>query len=192
MCETGCFDSAITTTTTSTTTSTTTTTTSTTTSTTAPLGGCDSSRLSDSQYCFTVPDSYYYYDYYDYNDYWYHGIEEIYIGGVITMSRTCAPDYHIPAGYYMKEDNFGDYGCDYFADLSPDCKSWYGNELLAFAAHTANGYITALNCPQCGCTENDIIRLDERNAGTRTMSGGRAALKAKLEELRQKKLIHQK
>ena len=100
------------------------------------------------------------------------------------MSRTCAPDYHFPGEFFKNEDNFGDYGCDYFKDR---CQYWNADEFLLMAAQTDNGYITALNCPECGCTEDDIITLDERNAGTRTMSGGRAALKAKLEELRQKK-----
>ena len=172
MCETGCFDSATTTSTSITTT--------TTTSTTAPLGECDSSRISDSQYCYTIPDSYDYFDSYDYN---YNGIEDIQTGAVITMSRICTPDYHLPGEYFMSEDQFGNFGCSWFANNG--C-NWRADELLLYALHTDNGYITALNCPQCGCTEDDIITLDERKDRTRTMGGGRASLKAMLEESRQK------
>ena len=173
MCETGCFDPATTTTTSTTTTSTT--------ASTAPVGACGA--LSDSQYCYTIPDSYYYYDYYDNDDYYYHASEEIQAGGSVTMSRTCAPDYHVPGEYYMNADNFGEYGCSYFGD----CSDWGADLLLLIAAHTDNGYITPLNCPSCGCTEDDIVTLDERKAGTRTMSAGVAAFKAKLRESRQRK-----
>ena len=142
------------------------------------MGGCDPSTLSDSQYCYTIPDSYYYYDYYDYDEDWYHGSEEIQAGGTITMSKKCAPDFHLPGLYYHKEENYGNYGCDFYADA---CR-YHPEFLLLIAAHTDNGYITILNCPQCGCTEDDIITLDEREAGTRTMGGGRAAFKAMLED----------
>ena len=182
VCETGCFDSGTTSTEAATTEATTTTPT-TAAATIAPLSGCDPTAISASQYCYTIPDSYYYYDYYDNDDYYYHAAEEIQAGGVITMSRTCAPDYHVPGGYYMHEDQYGDYGCDYFGD----CEGWGADFFLLLAAPTDNGYITPLNCPQCGCSENDIITLDERNAGTRTMSGGYAALRAKLAESRNKK-----
>ena len=168
MCKTGCFDSA-----------TTTTTTTSITTTTAPLSGCDSSSISDSQYCFTIPVSYYYYDYYDYNENYYHGIDEITVGATITMSKKCAPDYHMPGLYFLDKD----YDCDYFHRQN-FCDVMDVNWAVLIISHTSNGYITPFNCPQCGCTEDDIITLNERQSGTRSNSGSFAAFRAMLKESR--------
>ena len=74
------------------------------------------------------------------------------------------------------DDVFGEYSCDYF----DDCSGWGADLLLLFAAETDNGYITPLNCPSCGCTEDDIITLAERNSGTRSMGMTRKKLRAML------------
>ena len=149
-------------------------------SSTAPLSGCDSSSISDSQYCFTIPDSYEYYDYYfDHDENNFHGIDEITVGATITMSKTCAPDYQRPGLNNVHED----LGCDYF-HRENYCNDLNVDEAILIASHTNNGYITPLNCPQCGCTEDDIITLNEIKSGTRSNSGGFAALRAMLKESR--------
>ena len=161
-CSTGCFEQT-----------TTTTATTTTTTTTASMVFCDPSTISDSQYCYTIPDGYAYFDEYDYS-YYYHGSEEITTGATITMSRTCATDYHRPGTCYSDGICFSNRGCAYYETLvgvTPRCHWMSANDLLLNAAPTENGYITPLNCPGCGCTEDDIITLDERKSGTRTMRG---------------------
>ena len=143
------------------------------------MDGCDPATISDSQYCYTIPDIYAAYDKFDYNDQWYHGIEAIHVGATITMSKICAPDYQYPGTYYRnkEEDAIGRQDC---ADIhrlwnshsSPDhgpntCLNGLSvDKLSAHLVHTPNGYINALNCPQCGCTETDIVTMDEREAGT--------------------------
>ena len=129
--------------------------------TTAPLGGCDSSKISDTQYCYTIPDSYYFYDYYDEDSDYYHGIEEIKVGATITMSKVCASDYHHPGTAYGKR-----YDCDFYSspdkDFHPLCESYENVNVIAGLVHTPNGYISMLNCPGCGCTATDIVKLNER------------------------------
>ena len=167
VCETGCFDTA---TTTTTSTSTTTTTTSTTTEATGPCG-----KLNDDQYCYVIPDTYEHYDNYDENTYYYHGIDEIQAGNAIIMSKKCHDDFHIEGSYWNTESNYGNYGCDHYDSF---CSIMTSDFLLFIAAPTENGYITMLNCPACGCTENDIITLDERSSGARSMSMSRDEFKA--------------
>ena len=160
VCETGCFDSeTATTTTTSTTTSTTTT--STTLEAVATPENCV--NPSKSQYCFTVPDSYYYNDYFDYNENYYHGDDAINVGATITISKKCHPEYELPGYYYQSRDK---YFCDYFVD-GEYCDGWSSNWMVSHLVRTENGYISFLNCPQCGCTEDDIVTLDERRNGVR-------------------------
>ena len=148
VCDTGCFDTA----------------------TTGPCG-----KLNDDQYCYIIPDSYELYDNYDDNDYYYHGADEIQAGGAIIISKKCHADFHLPGGYWNTDFNYGIYGCDYYDGF---CANMPTNYLLLLAAPSENGYITMLNCPACGCTENDIITLDERSSGTRSMSMSREEVKA--------------
>ena len=159
VCETGCFDSETTTTTT-----TSTTTSTTTTSTTLGSGATPENCVnpSESQYCYTVPDRYDYYDYYDYNENYYHGDDAINVGATITISKKCHPEYELP-GYYRQ--NHG-YVCDYFRD-GKYCDNWSVEFTVAHLVRTENGYISWLNCPQCGCTEDDIVTLDERENNVR-------------------------
>ena len=84
----------------------------------------------------------------------------------------------MPGEFYMQEDIFGKYGCDYFRTYG--CDQHGVNGLLLMAMETDNGFITPLNCPICGCTENDIITLDERKSGTRSMSMIRKEFRAQL------------
>ena len=169
VCETGCFDTA---TTTTTSTSTTTTTTSTTTEATDP---CDDVVLNDDQYCYVIPDTYEHYDNYDENTYYYHGIDEIQAGNAIIVSKKCHDDFHIEGTYWNTESNYGNYGCDFYGDFCTNLPAEY---MLMLAVPTENGYITILNCPVCGCTENDIITLDERSSWARSMSMSRDEVKA--------------
>ena len=174
VCQTGCFDSATTAEPTISATEFTTTTTSF--LATAPLSGCDPSKISDSQYCYTIPDSYYVFDYYDENNEFYHGIEEIHVGAIITMSKVCASDYHHPGSWYVNE---GTYGCDYYSDPNiyshhngqSKCQLSSIEDIITGLVHTPNGYISMFNCPQCGCTATDIIKMTDEIP--RSASGGR-------------------
>ena len=166
VCETGCFETA---TTTTTTTSTTTSTITTSTTLGPPASPENCVNPNKSQYCFTVPDSYRLYDYYDYDDHWYHGDDAINVGATITISKKCHPEYEIPGNWY---DNRNEYFCDYFVD-GEYCDNWSVEWMIAQLVRTENGYISWLNCPQCGCTEDDIVTLDERNNNVRGVGRGK-------------------
>ena len=163
VCRTGCFDSATTAEPTISATETTTTTTSF--LATAPLDGCDPSKISDSQYCYTIPDIYQFYDTVDHDSNYYSGIDEIHVGATITMSKVCASDYHRPGSYFVN-NKYRTYDCDWYYGQ----RAYYSTRIDAIIAglvHTPNGYISMLNCPQNGCTATDIIKLDEFYERTR-------------------------
>ena len=130
------------------------------------MDGCDPATISDSQYCYTIPEIYGIYDNYDDNDQWYHGIETINVGATITISKICAPDYQYP-GERFRNMTYGDKDCADLAGRSKNCvKSFPVDTVIAHLVHTPNGYISLLNCPECGCTATDIVTLDEREVGT--------------------------
>ena len=68
---------------------------------------------------------------------------------IFTISTTCDPDF---------VDAYGD-DCDRYAYYDDECHlghRWY----LDYGVMTDKGFMTALNCPQCGCDENGPFRPD--------------------------------
>lgn len=39
---------------------------------------------------------------------------------------------------------------------------WQGDTLLSLGYMSIEGYMTGLNCPQCGCGANGVVHLDDR------------------------------
>ena len=122
----------------------------------------------DSQYCFTVPESYYY-DYYDhYEAYYGEWMERINAGDTVKFSKVCSDKWYRPGTEYEDENGQPRIRCE---DITY-C-DYYWDILLMRSVPTDNGLITSLNCPQCGCTlgSNDAITLIERQAGIRSTAG---------------------
>ena len=119
-------------------------------------------------YCYTIPDSYDYYDQFDYNSKGYHGDYRINAGNTIKMSRMCNPDWHMAGTSYDEKNSDGTwaYGCEYWED---QCNNWYDFDVYGTGyapmhlQDTPDGFESHLNCPQCGCTpgQNDAPTIQE-------------------------------
>ena len=113
-------------------------------------------------YCFTIPEVYKVSDYYDHYDYYTYVDEDFNVGNPIRFSKACSGDWYMP-GTDNQSDGSPEYHCD--SDLlRPDlfC-NWRMEYMFQYAVPSPDGYVTALNCPKCGCTpgQNDVITLDQ-------------------------------
>ena len=84
------------------------------------------------------------------------------------MSKVCASDYHHPGSRFYNDSM----NCDYFSSDksypgSSLCQNLSVEAIIGGLVHTPNGYISMFNCPQCGCTATDIIKLNDLNDRTR-------------------------
>ena len=70
-----------------------------------------------------------------------------------TISLVCNPDF---------VDIWGT-DCDTYAFEFELCETQTNEIMVALGQITQNGIETILNCPQCGCTNNNPIKLGERN-----------------------------
>ena len=79
----------------------------------------------------------------------------------------CSGDWYRPGKVYLNRDGSPTTTCD---NVSPGFCRYTLLGLLLFAVPSPNGYVTALNCPICGCTpgENDAITMTELEAGARS------------------------
>ena len=94
----------------------------------------------------------------------FHVDEDFDAGNSIRFSKVCSGDWYRPGTAF-----------EHPIDGTPlvSCNSQYFHtnycnfpliHLLLNAVPGADGYVTPLNCPQCGCTpgQNDVITLDQR------------------------------
>ena len=127
---------------------------------------------SSTQYCYTLPKSYEYFDQFDNNPLAYHVDEDFNVGNSIIFSKQCSETWYWPGSANTQADGTPKYRCDNIHSANYYCNLSLVR-LLSLAVPSQDGYVTVLNCPICGCTpgENDAITMIEREAGTRSADG---------------------
>ena len=113
-------------------------------------------------YCYTIPEEYSS-DKYDYDDEYYHVDEDFNVGNTIRFSKACSGDWYWPGTSNQLPDGSPIYHCDSVHFRADVYCNWRIEYLLVSAVPSPHGYVTALNCPKCGCTpgQNDVITLDQ-------------------------------
>ena len=134
------------------------------TSTTSLTSKCNLNNPS-TQYCYTLPELYgTYYGNIDHND------QNFKAGSTVTFSKVCSEDWFYPTylgPWYQNHDGSPKYNCDNINNHGFDICDNNVLFYLSRSVKTADGYITPLNCPVCGCTpgQNDAITMLERQVG---------------------------
>ena len=136
---------------------------------TTTMGTTDNSCNVDNystQYCFTLPKSYESHDQEDNNPLFYHVDEDFNVGNSIIFSKVCSENWYWPGSVNAHADGTPKRRCDNFKIGICTIPL---EDLLLTAVPSPDGYVTALNCPRCGCTpgENDAITMIDREAGAR-------------------------
>ena len=85
------------------------------------------------------------------------------------MSKMCSNDWHIAGEKYdvFNDDGTHAMGCEEYGVIYGKCRKLPDIKyLILHVNESPDGYITFLNCPQCGCTigANDTITLDDSMA----------------------------